>query len=285
MPEFSIIIPTINRRDDLHAMLQSLCEQTFKDFETIVVDQNKGQIIEDIIREFQETLDLDHIKIPAKGASDARNHGLEVASGAIVTFPDDDCAYPPDFLEQVKNYFDQHTELDGIVVSTMDRNDDKPIANLASKRRDIHRKNILSTVIEAGIFVKSAIIGNARFDIGLGVGSLQPYWSDEGPDFLLKLLAKGGKFRFLPDFKMYHPNPVRIYNEKTALRAYQYGMGRGYFLKKHRYPLRHIAYFLGTYIIGMGLGAIKLNKFMILYFYKGFIGRFKGYFMSEKAPK
>lgn len=277
---FSIIIATLNRTDELFIMLDSLKNQRFKDFETIVVDQNKNNILGDLTKKYNG-LDLKHIKIPAKGASNARNNGIKIARGNILTFPDDDCEYPNDFLTRVDKCFNENQE-DGIVVNTMDKADGKAIANLSTKNVIISRSNILKTVIEAGIFIKSGISKNVLFDENLGVGAVSGYCSDEGPDYVLKLLDKGVKMKFYPNYRMFHPNPVRSYNEQTALRAFKYGMGRGYFLKKNEFGLFKISYYLLLYLIGMIKGLLLFNLQMFEYFKNGFKGRYKGYFHSKK---
>jgi len=277
---FSVIIPTLHRCDELILMLDSLKNQSFKDFEAIIVDQNEENILKNIIDEYKKSLELKHIRIPARGASNARNNGIRIAKGDILTFPDDDCEYPDNFLKKVQECFEANTE-DGIIVSTMDKTDGKAIANLSSNNIMVKRSNILKTVIEAGIFIKSNILDGVLFDEDLGVGSPSGYCSDEGPDFILQLLSKGAKIKFYPDFKMFHPNPVRIYNKKTSTRAYNYGKGRGYFLRKNNFGLKDILYFLFLYVLGMLKSLLFMNMQMFKYFVNGFKGRYEGYFKSK----
>ena len=54
----SLIMPTINRHDELIIFLESLEKQTYKNFELIIVDQNLDGYIFDIIEDFQEKIDL-----------------------------------------------------------------------------------------------------------------------------------------------------------------------------------------------------------------------------------
>ncbi|TXE08459.1 glycosyltransferase family 2 protein [Gelidibacter salicanalis] len=278
---FSIIIATLNRAEELLVMLKSLKQQQFNDFEVIVVDQNKENFLETTVLEFRPYMTIHHIRTLAKGVSYARNIGLKAAKGEIITFPDDDCEYPSDLLFLINDHFIANSE-DGIVINTMDKNDGKAIANLASKEIAIERDNVLKTVIEAGIFIKSKLSQGVFFNEDLGVGSPSGYWSDEGPDFVLKLLQKGAKMKFYPDFKMYHPNPVKVYNDKTSLRAYNYGKGRGYFLKINNFGIPQIGYYLFLYSLGMAKGIVFFNQKMFEYFKNGFKGRYEGYFYSKQ---
>ena len=280
--KISIIIPTLNRVEQPLLILDSLINQTFKDFEVLLIDQNEEDILYDDLKKYFDLLSLIHIKTTIKGASNARNLGIQKARGEILTFPDDDCEFYETFLEDISSYF-HNNNIDGIVTTTKDKQEGKKISVLlSSKAQPINKNNVLKTVIEAGIIIRSNRRKNLLFDPNMGVGSpTSPYWSDEGPDFILRLLEKGIRFNYCPQFYMFHPNPVNKYNEKTALRSYQYGKGRGYFLKKHKFGLTMIMYYLFIYVIGMFKGILFFNKQMFLYFKDGFKGRYEGYFRSN----
>lgn len=278
---FSIVIPTLNRQKDLLNMLESLVHQDFKDFEVLVIDQNQSDLIDDICRGYQEKINLKQIKIEPKGASNARNVGINNAKGTFIGFPDDDCEYLPHTLNQVLELLQTD---DIVMIATEDKEDGHAISRLSEsydKKTGINKKNILQTVVEPGIFINKKVIGEQRFDENMGVGSLKPYWSDEGPDFILNLIKTGAKGFFYPQIKIYHPNPIKIYNDKTSIRAYNYGKGRGYYLKKHKYPINVVMYYFGVYIAGMILGILKFDGHMFKYFVNGLKGRYEGYFLSK----
>lgn len=281
--KFSVIIATLNRKNEPLMMLESLKNQSYNNFEVILIDQNDEEIIDQYhIDNYSDFFPLKHIKTSIKGASNARNLGIKNAQGELLTFPDDDCEFHKNFLNQINEYFKENTT-DGIVVTSRDKFDGKAISILmASKPQDIHKNNLLKTVVEFAIIVKSNKIKGHFFDPDMGVGAPNsPYWSDEGPDFVLQLLKAGLEFKFCPQFYIFHPNPVKIYNQKTTLRSYRYGKGRGYFLKKHNYGLRSILYYLAIYVVGMCKGMLFLNWHMFNYFKKGFLGRYEGYFLSK----
>ena len=87
---FSLIIATINRSEELGLLLSSLKNQTYKNFQVIIVDQNLDNRIVSIISDYKDFLKIVHIKTNKKGVSNARNAGIELAEGDIITFPDDD---------------------------------------------------------------------------------------------------------------------------------------------------------------------------------------------------
>jgi glycosyltransferase involved in cell wall biosynthesis len=95
-PTVSIIIPTRNRPDRLEVALQSVAAQSFRDFESIVVDDGSGDAAHRRYEEIWKKLDSRFVLLttatgaPGTGPADARNRGLGRASGKFVAFLDDD---------------------------------------------------------------------------------------------------------------------------------------------------------------------------------------------------
>lgn len=99
MPLVSVIIPTFNRASTILRTLESLENQSFKDFEVIVVDDNSSdntllEIENSNLRNLSLLKMADH-----KGAQAARNMGLQSAKGEKVIFLDSDDWWERDFLQ------------------------------------------------------------------------------------------------------------------------------------------------------------------------------------------
>ena len=144
---FSIIIATLNRFKEPLSMIDSLTNQTFKDFEVLLIDQNDEDILIDELKKYDKTLSIKHIRTKIKGASNARNTGIKYAIGELLAFPDDDCEYHKTYLEDINNYFNNY-DVDGIVTSTRDESNGKGISVLlSSKPQEIHKKLLLKRVL------------------------------------------------------------------------------------------------------------------------------------------
>lgn len=273
-----MIVPTISRTKELVDLLESLANQSYKAFDVIVVDQNSDDRVQNIIKAFFSKLKITHIKIAQCGASRARNIGIERAQGSIITFPDDDCEYPADLLENVNKIMGKEIKYDGISLSSRDKSRIGSIARFDRKRKDISKYNILKCCIEFGIFIRRESLSNIRFDERLGVGASTPWWSDEGPDLLLRLINKNRHFLYVPELHIYHPNPVWRYDKKTAIRSRHYGCGRGQYLRKHNYPLWFVVYVWNLYLAGIVLGVLQLKPGKIRYYFRGLEGRILGFF-------
>ena len=103
-PFVSVIIPTYNRVDLLKETIQSVREQTFRDFEIIVVNDGSS----DGTREWLEAQsDIRVLSQPNSGIAMSRNHGAMLAKGKWLAFLDHDDLWTSDKLaiqaEFVKN--------------------------------------------------------------------------------------------------------------------------------------------------------------------------------------
>ncbi len=105
--KFSLILATLGRDIELVSFLDSLAGQTYRDFELIMIDQNKDKKIDSIVEKFINYFPVTHIKVNFSGLARARDFGIQFACGDIVAFPDDDCVYEIDVLEKVADEFDK----------------------------------------------------------------------------------------------------------------------------------------------------------------------------------
>ena len=98
----SVIIPTYNRAHLIGRAIQSVLNQTYKDFEIIVVDDGSTDSTEKAVREFQEQgKRIKYIRHNKnKGGSAARNTGIKAAKGEYIAFLDDDDEWLRDKIEK-----------------------------------------------------------------------------------------------------------------------------------------------------------------------------------------
>lgn len=98
--KFSIIIPTYNRSDLLVETINSALNQTFKDYEIIVVNDGSTDNTKDVLNEFGDRIKVLHKE--NSGAEKSRNAGAEIASGDYFCFLDSDDLMFPWTLEVCK---------------------------------------------------------------------------------------------------------------------------------------------------------------------------------------
>jgi glycosyltransferase involved in cell wall biosynthesis len=90
MPFFSIIIPTFNRVLVLPRALESIINQSFSDWELIVVDDGSTDNTVNILESFVKDKRIKYIRQENRGVCVARNLGSEKASGSYICFLDSD---------------------------------------------------------------------------------------------------------------------------------------------------------------------------------------------------
>lgn len=124
-PLVTVITPTYNREKYLPEAIDGVLEQTFGNFELIVVDDgstdNSSEILaaynakDDRVRTFQQE---------NQGQSIARNRGLAEARGKFICFLDSDNYWPAEKLQQQIDLFEKHPSADVIYGDTITINEE-----------------------------------------------------------------------------------------------------------------------------------------------------------------
>ena len=203
MPQVSIIIPVYNAEEYLEKCVMSALRQTVSDIEVILVNDGSTDKSPEICHELSEK--DNRIKIINKlneGVSEARNVGIDLASGSYIMFLDADDWMSHDALERCMPYI---PEYDIVRFSSYAVHHDKlrklKLGNKKTKREIIGniiaRKTIVAcwgALIRKTLFTEHGI----RFDKSLNIGE----------DWLVTaLLTKNcNKIKLLPDTFCYYYN-------------------------------------------------------------------------------
>lgn len=97
MPKFSIIIPVYNVEKYIDGCLKSVMNQTYKDYEVIVVNDGTKDNSMDIVKKY----DVKVIEQKNQGLSAARNTGVKHAKGDYLIFLDSDDSWNKDLLKEL----------------------------------------------------------------------------------------------------------------------------------------------------------------------------------------
>ncbi len=102
----SVIIPTYNRAYILSRAIKSVLNQTFKNWELIIVDDGSTDETPRLITRYP----VIYVKTRRKGVASARNTGLKKAKGEFIAFLDSDDAFLPEKLEKQVRFFEKHPD-------------------------------------------------------------------------------------------------------------------------------------------------------------------------------
>lgn len=102
MHDISLIICTRNREDMIEEVLVSAKNQTYQNFEVLVIDDSTNASTREIVQNYPEIL---YIKGDQKGLASARNKGIKASKGKVIVFVDDDVVFEQDYLSNIMNCF------------------------------------------------------------------------------------------------------------------------------------------------------------------------------------
>ena len=118
-PTVSVIIPTYNRAHLIGRAIQSVLNQTYRDFEIIVVDDGSADNTEEVVKSFYDKR-IKYIKHKKnKGAAATRNTGIKAARGKYIAFQDSDDEWLPEKLEKQMKVFENAPAKVGVVYTDM----------------------------------------------------------------------------------------------------------------------------------------------------------------------
>ena len=103
--KYSIIVPVYNRPDEVDELLESLCSQTLKDFEVVIVEDGSQKPCKDVCDKYADILDLHYYLKENSGPGQSRNYGVERAQGEYVIILDSDVVLPTGFMAAVEKEF------------------------------------------------------------------------------------------------------------------------------------------------------------------------------------
>lgn len=216
-PIVSVILPTYNRASLLPRAIQSVLNQTYKNFELIIIDDHSNDNTDKVVKEFKDNR-VRYIRHKEnKGAAAARNTGIRLAKGKYIAFQDSDDEWLPKKLERQIIIFENLSPKYGVVYSgywriSKEQKTYLPSIDINKKEGNIH-KSLLNTsfvpmvtvICRKGYFKKAGL-----FDEKLP--RLQD-WE------LCLRISKRYKFKFIdePLVVVYHQSTNSISNNIDAL--------------------------------------------------------------------
>ena len=101
-PKYSVVIPVYNRPDEVDELLQSLCGQTYQNFEAVVVEDGSAIPCKQVVEKYAEMLDVHYFEKPNSGPGQTRNYAAGRSRGEYLLILDSDCILPETYLAAVE---------------------------------------------------------------------------------------------------------------------------------------------------------------------------------------
>lgn len=110
----SVIMPTYNRENTIERAIDSVLNQTFNNYELIIVDDGSTDNSEKLIHEKYKTYikngKIKYFKQENGGVSKARNKGLSEARGSVIAYLDSDNCWFETYLEKMVAALSNHNK-------------------------------------------------------------------------------------------------------------------------------------------------------------------------------
>lgn len=235
-PDFSLVLATVGRTDELGRLFDSLAAQTFVNFEVIVVDQNNDdRLAAPVERARRLGIAVRHLTHHPANLAAARNVGIDAARGRWIGFPDDDCWYAPRLLERVASRFSAADVPAGIIVRWVEQDEQPATAAMLSWERSRAFRDI--PVSSISLFCNRKLFEQiGGFDSRLGIG--QWFGAGEETDLALRALFYGALIAYEPGGEVHHAvAPAQAPANAAAHAALRRrARGTGALYAKHRLP-------------------------------------------------
>lgn len=197
----SVIIPTYKQRGLLKNSIETVLNQTYQDFEIIVVDDNnpdsaERKSTEAIMEEYRFNEKIMYLQHEVnKNGSAARNTGFRASKGEYVAFLDDDDYWDKDKLEKQVNYLKAHQEFDSVYTFIKVNGIENPNKEMVGNIVVPYLMNEVSLQTSCLLFTRKAVEAINGFD--------ESFRRHQDYEFLIKFFFAGFKIGCIPEYISY----------------------------------------------------------------------------------
>lgn len=126
-PSVSIVLPTYNRAHIISKAIDSVLNQTYRDFELIIVDDCSTDNTKSLIDNYEDER-IHYVRCPENmGAAGARNFGAFTSVAPYLAFCDSDTVWAVDKLERQMNFMSEHPDISLVFHSFLSIQEDQQI--------------------------------------------------------------------------------------------------------------------------------------------------------------
>lgn len=272
----SLVVSTYGRNEELKDLFDSLLKQDYnkENFEVIIIDQNDVINLSPLIDMYKNDLILNHYKTDVKGLSKAKNKGIELAKGELITFPDDDCAFYPNTISKALTFFEDNPKADIVFGSVwygdLYKNNQVEVANKLLKLNSFNFSFYYSAIT---CFTK---IKSIKFDENYGVGS--KISSGEELDYVINSINRNYNVYYYSLIQVWHP--VLAVSTMPNEKVYKYAYGYASIIRKN---LNFSLFFLFLFSLFYQFSrfALNIHKESSKKYLLAISGRLDGFFKNK----
>ena len=236
MSQIAVAIPTRNRPDHAEPCVRAVLANPEPDVDVVLIDQSDDDATEQAVVVHLADQRFRYVRTPSRGASNARNLGLQLTTAPIVAFTDDDCRVAADWLAKIQAIFQQDASA-AIVYGRVSIPAELRATGFGAEFEPGDREYQgyypsfeVPWGIGANMSVRRTLIDRVgAFDPLLGPGS--PFHAGEEVDLMIRALAAGAKVVNAAEVQVSH---LGVRAGDAASKLYRgYGVATGATLAKH----------------------------------------------------
>ena len=249
--KYSIIVPVYNRPDEVDELLESLCSQTFKDFEVIIVEDGSQKPCKDVCDKYADILALHYYDKENSGPGQSRNYGAERAAGEWLIVLDSDVVLPEDYLQAVDKGLTSGIKTDAWGGPDAAHPDFTPVQKAISY-------SMTSFFTTGGIrggkakldkFYPRAFNMGIRREVYQELGGFSKMRFGEDIDFSYRIVEAGYQTRLLPDAWVWHKRRTDF--RKFFRQVFNSGISRINLTKRHPGTLKLVHLLPTVFTLGV----------------------------------
>ena len=244
---------------------ESLCSQTLKDFEVIIVEDGSQKPCKDVCDKYASILDLHYYNKENSGPGQTRNYGVERATGEYVIILDSDVVLPTGYLEATeKSLTSPLSSLTSELVAWGGPDASHPSFTPVQKAISYSMTSFFTTGgIRGGkkkldkFFPRSFNMGIRR-DIYLQLGGFSKMRFGEDVDFSYRIVEAGYQPQLFPDAWVWHKRRTDF--RKFFRQVYNSGIARINLEKRHPGTMKLVHMLPMVFTVGV-VGCLLLAPF------------------------
>jgi glycosyltransferase involved in cell wall biosynthesis len=273
--QFSVIIPVYNRPQELDELLACLTQQTYTDFEIVIIEDGSSITSKNVVDQYQKKLAIAYYVKENGGQGFARNYAFQKAKGDFFIILDSDALIESNYLQEV---------FDGVRSDKLDLfgGPDKDHKSFTSVQKAISFA-MTSLFTTGGIRGKEKNAGGQFHPRSFNMGISRQVWEatngfkitrmGEDIEFSIRCISLGFKSGLIPEAFIYHKRRTsfkQFYNQIHFFGRARINISRFFPAELkwvHYFPACYFIYFWNTLLLNILIPEIGNVLFLGLSIY------------------
>jgi glycosyltransferase involved in cell wall biosynthesis len=178
-PFFSIILPTFNRAHVIHKAIQSVLNQSFLNWELIIIDDGSKDNTEQVVAQFPDArIKYNYQKNTER--SQARNNGIKMAKGLYICFLDSDDQYCENHLTAFHQFIFENQQPLGLIFSNpivIENGQEKKESVAIFNKSETLTYILMNSIIPDRVCIHYKVFEKYLFDPSIHIGEDAILWA------------------------------------------------------------------------------------------------------------